>query len=331
MESHGNLYSGAGANVPLITRSSKRYLDQGARSERIYRLKRTRAGKKANVTKLRNEVQQLMADYKNIDKVSEKFVELDNAMQTFRDAHLKYAELTDEFDIDESKEYYDSEEAKVSRLLNDISTWINTEKRRIEETIADFTSDVGVSPQDCVSNIGRRNLPSSRNSKGLRRQRSIFSQSANSMISGERSRAPLIIEASTLHKRQAIQMKECLLESEIQKAQLEQDRARLELEHRKEQLKLETELLKIQAREDGIISHASLNLDNNHDENRKISQVSILPQQPAPECLARDIPGRMEFKDSANVSALRLLMLFNAKRKGNFRERNSLTLLERNC
>ena len=214
MESHGNLYSGAGANVPLITRSSKRYLDQGARSERIYRLKRTRAGKKANVTKLRNEVQQLMADYKNIDKVSEKFVELDNAMQTFRDAHLKYhAELTDEFDIDESKEYYDSEEAKVSRLLNDISRWINIEKRRIEETIADFTSDVGVSPQDSVSNIGRRNLPSSRNSKGLRRQRSISSKSSNTMISGERSRAALIIETPTLHERQAIQMKECLLES----------------------------------------------------------------------------------------------------------------------
>lgn len=110
MESHGNLYSDADANVHRITRSSRRHLNQGARSERIYRLKRTRAGKKANVTKLRNEVQHLMADYKNIDKVSEKFVELDNAMKTFRDAHLKYhAELTDEFDVDESKEYYDSE------------------------------------------------------------------------------------------------------------------------------------------------------------------------------------------------------------------------------
>ena len=220
---------------------------------------------------------------------------------------MKYhAELTDEFDIDESKEYYDSEGAKVSRLLDNISTWINTEKRRIEETIDDFTSDVGVSPQDSVSNIGRRNLPFSRNSNGLRRQRSISSKSSNTMISGERSRAALIVETSTLHKRQAIQMEECLLESEIQKTQLEQDRARLELEHRKEQLKLETELLKIQAREDGIISHASLNRDNNHDENRKISQVSISPKQPAPECLARNIPGRMEFEESAKASDMRL-------------------------
>ena len=56
-----------------------------------------------------------MADYKNTDKVSKKFVELDNAMKPFRDAHLKYhAELTDEFDIDESKDYYDSEETSLS-------------------------------------------------------------------------------------------------------------------------------------------------------------------------------------------------------------------------
>ena len=307
MESHGNLYSDADANVPRITRSSRRYLNQGARSERIYRLKRTRAGKKANVTKLRNEVQQLMADYKNIDKVSEKFVELDNAMKTFRVAHLKYhAELTDEFDIDESKEYYDSEEAKVSRLLDNITAWINTEKHRIEETIADYVSDVGVSPQDSVSNVGRRNLPSSRNSKGLRRQSSISSKSSNTMISGERSRAALIVETSTLHKRQAIQMEECLLESEIRKTQLEQERARLELEHRKEQLKLETELLEIRAREDEMISHAPLNRDSNHDENCKVSRLSISPQQPAPECLAQNIPGRMEFEDGTKASDIRL-------------------------
>ena len=59
MELQGNLYSDADANVPRITRSSRRYLDQGARSERSYGLKRTWAGK-ANVTKLLSEGQQLM-------------------------------------------------------------------------------------------------------------------------------------------------------------------------------------------------------------------------------------------------------------------------------
>ena len=57
------------------------------------------------------------------------------------------------------------------------------------------------------------------------------------MISSKSSRAGLIVETSKLHKRQAIQMEVCLLEREIQKTQLEQDRARLDLEHRKEQSK----------------------------------------------------------------------------------------------
>ena len=87
---------------------------------------------------------------------------------------------------------------------------------------------------------------------------------------------------------------------------MEQDRARLELEHSKEQLKLEPELLEIRAREDEIISHASLNRDSNHDKNRKVSRLSISPQQPAPECLAQNITGRMEFEDGAKVSDIRL-------------------------
>ena len=87
---------------------------------------------------------------------------------------------------------------------------------------------------------------------------------------------------------------------------MEQDRARLELEHRKEQLKLEPELLEIRAREDEIISHASLNRDSNHDKNRKVSRLSISPEQPAPECLAQNITGRMEFEDGLKVSDIRL-------------------------
>ena len=67
------------------------------------------------------------------------------------------------------------------------------------------------------------------------------------------------------------------------------------LERRKEQFKIETEILKIEARGDELISHTPLNRDNNHDENCKISQLSISPQQSAPECLDRNISGRIEF------------------------------------
>lgn len=86
-----------------------------------------------------------MVDYKNIDKVSEKFVELDNVMKIFRDVYLKYyVEFIDEFDIDEFKEYYDFEEVKVFWFFDNIIVWINIEKCRIEEIIVDYVLDVGV-------------------------------------------------------------------------------------------------------------------------------------------------------------------------------------------
>ena len=73
MEPH--VYSDARANVRRTARSNKKVV-AGARFERIYQLKRTRAGMKAYVTKLRNELQSLMSDYENIDQVREKFEEL---------------------------------------------------------------------------------------------------------------------------------------------------------------------------------------------------------------------------------------------------------------
>lgn len=86
-----------------------------------------------------------MVDYKNIDKVSEKFVELDNVMKIFRVVYLKYyVEFIDEFDIDEFKEYYDFEEVKVFWFFDNIIVWINIEKCRIEEIIVDYVLDVGV-------------------------------------------------------------------------------------------------------------------------------------------------------------------------------------------
>ena len=240
----GNPYSDTMTNVRRSARSGRKKTDKGTRSERIYQLKRTRAGMKANVTKLRNEIQSLMLDYKNTDQVREKYVELNNAMLNFRDVHMKYhAELTDECDVDESKEYYDSEETRVSQLVDKITFWIDVEKRRIEDTIADLASDVSIQPQDSVSNVGLR--PQG-NSKRLKNKSVASNSSKINSTFGVRSRAALIAEKSTLQRRQAIQMEEYLLESKIEKTRIEQERARLELHHRKEQLRLDAELLEIQ-------------------------------------------------------------------------------------
>ena len=81
-----------------------------------------------------------------------------------------------------------------------------------------------------VSNIGANYLLSTRNSKGLKNESVVSSNSSRiSSTFSARSEAALIAEKSTLERRQAIQMDEYRLESEIQKSRMEQDRARLEL------------------------------------------------------------------------------------------------------
>ena len=63
---------------------------------------------------------------------------------------MKYhGELTDRYDVDESQEYYDSEETRVSQLVDKFGLWIDAETRRIENTIAEIKSDVSIRPQDC--------------------------------------------------------------------------------------------------------------------------------------------------------------------------------------
>ncbi|RUA06459.1 MAG: hypothetical protein DSY43_01925, partial [Gammaproteobacteria bacterium] len=167
MEPQGNLDSDANAIVHRTTRKSREKIDKtGTKSERIYQLKRTRAGMKASVTKIRNKLQLLMSDYKNIDLVREKFNELNDSMKRFKDAHTKYhVEITNEYDIEESKEYYDSEETKVSQLVDKIVKWTDAEQRRIEHIIADYLSD-SVLPEDSISNVSAHSAL--RNSKRLK-------------------------------------------------------------------------------------------------------------------------------------------------------------------
>ena len=126
MDPRDNLISDADANVhrtskPKQKRKIYEYETRGRKSERKYQLKRARAEAKAVVAKLRHELQQLMSDCENIDRVREKLNEMDISMRRLKDAHEKYhAELMDEYDIEESKEYYEYEEIKVAQLVDRI-------------------------------------------------------------------------------------------------------------------------------------------------------------------------------------------------------------------
>ena len=73
----------------------------GAVHERILRLKRSRSGSKAAVTRRQRELLELMKNSDNVDQVRSKFLGLELAMRNFNEAHDKYhAELTNESAMD---------------------------------------------------------------------------------------------------------------------------------------------------------------------------------------------------------------------------------------
>lgn len=170
MDPSENPKSDADANVHRTSKPKPKpkiyeYETRGRKSERKYQLKRTRAEAKAVVAKLRNELQQLMSDCENVDRVREKLNEMDISMRLLKDAHDKYhAELMDEYDIEESKEYYEYEEIKVAQLVGRMAKWINEESHRIEATIAEYMSD-SIQPEDSISNVGAQGRASTKNRK----------------------------------------------------------------------------------------------------------------------------------------------------------------------
>ena len=85
----------------------------GAAYEWILRLKRSRSGSKAAVTRRQRELLELMKNSDNVDQVRAKFVDLELAMRNFNEAHDRYhAELTDESAIRDSMS-----------ILNQWSVW----------------------------------------------------------------------------------------------------------------------------------------------------------------------------------------------------------------
>ena len=82
---------------------------EGAVHERILRLKHSRSGSKAVITRRQHKLLELMKNSDNVDQVRAKFLELELAMRNFNDAHDKcHAELIHESAIQNSTEYFES-------------------------------------------------------------------------------------------------------------------------------------------------------------------------------------------------------------------------------
>jgi len=196
---------------------------------RLQELRRSRGSRKGYMAKSKNRlIKELMSCHENVELVKNDLVEFNADVAKFREAHLAYHEqLSDELDISESTEYYNSVMLSASDFEREVSSWIVERSRnpRVREEPG---------PEDSVSNAGSRE--GSRTSQRSKPGSSSSGSSRLSSASAEKARAAakkaiLEAEAVSLAKFEALQREE------------------LSLQMRKKALELQTEIEKAKAEE----------------------------------------------------------------------------------
>ncbi|XP_073237808.1 uncharacterized protein [Porites lutea] len=208
----------------------------GAVHERILRLKRSRSGSKAAVTKRQRELLELMKSSDNVDQVRAKFLDLEVAMRHFNEAHDKYhAELTDESAIRDSIEYFESVKRMGTAVFQSFDVWLQSAQFKLQEEL-----DLAISlhPEDSISNISStksKSAASSRRRKSKSSASSSLSQSSTASSAGLRAsakKAALSVEVAALKTRQDIQLEELLLKQKKENFELETKLAKADAEER---------------------------------------------------------------------------------------------------
>ena len=208
----------------------------GAVHERILRLKRSRSGSKAAVTRRQRELLELMKSSDNVDQVRAKFLDLEVAMRHFNEAHDKYhAELTDESAIRDSIEYFESVKRMGTAVFQSFDVWLQSAQFKLQEEL-----DLAISlhPEDSISNISStksKSAASSRRRKSKSSASSSLSQSSTASSAGLRAsakKAALSVEVAALKTRQDIQLEELLLKQKKENFELETKLAKADAEER---------------------------------------------------------------------------------------------------
>lgn len=243
-------------------------------------MKIKRSKLKAMITKIIDEVRQLTNEEGfHFDEVSAKYSKLNTVMKSFKDVHTMYhSSLKDEYDREESLEYYKGVETSVNRLIEYITRWTDEQRHEIETTIAGQQEQLSVfsneiTPQDSISNAGLRETRKKSNSVATQHSKSTSTSSASKRrLQTSAKRAALLAESTTIQTRQELEMKEHLIDEEFVKMDLERQRAKLKLKQEKQRLELEAELRKLEAQESiycQVVSRVSVCSETSKENSRR--------------------------------------------------------------
>ena len=122
---------------------------QGVLNENLLRLRRSRRAAKGNVTKKITEITLCMSQSPLVEDLLSKAQEFNKTMEAFKTAHASYhSMLSDEDEIQDSQDYYESECARIANFQETLNRFIT--KASAENYVSE------VRPEDSISNVGSR-------------------------------------------------------------------------------------------------------------------------------------------------------------------------------
>ena len=169
--------------------------NEGIRHERSLQLRRSRSAAKASITKKIKEITECFSNCENLADVRLNAQEFYETASNFRDVHKAYhASLDDEFETQDSHEYFECESQRIVNFQRTLDEWFaKAESKHLSKV------DSEVNPQDSVSNSGSRSRTRSSRSKYVHSgSRTSEARSVSSRTIAAAKRASLTAEAATL-------------------------------------------------------------------------------------------------------------------------------------
>ena len=191
--------------LPNVTLDQQDVLD-----ENLLRLRRSRQAAKGNVTKKITEITLFMSQSPLVEDLLSKAQKFNKTMEAFKTAHANYhSMLSDEDEIQDSQDYYESECARIANFQETFNKFIT------KASAENYESEVR--PEDSISNVGSRTRTRSRASHASSRKSGggSLAHVHSPRLAAAARRAALQADAATLHKQQAIQQEELRLRQEV--------------------------------------------------------------------------------------------------------------------
>ncbi|XP_028404804.1 uncharacterized protein LOC114527371 [Dendronephthya gigantea] len=217
------------------------------RYERSQQLRRSHSAAKGVVTKRIKELTELITSVIDASEARIKDQEFhDVAVKLYR-AHADYhATITDEYDLQDSEEYFHIETQRIEAFKRTLTDWI------------DGLSNPNPSPMDCeinskdsISNVGSkaRSRWSAKGSTASSRRSRVSSSAQSAIAAAKAKKAMLTVRAEALDKYKALEEEELRVQHEIAALTQRQEEQRLRCQQRKKELEIETEFAKADAEE----------------------------------------------------------------------------------